>query len=140
MSVKNNLTNKYSSCYKVTPRTNRISTFCRRASHPVVPHYRLEVASSMSEIIPDLGWLGPRPVTSTPSWTSTTTGNDGGGPSFPVCLSVVRVFPHTARGLGKLFQPRLSFEISVPAFHLLVQVSHHSRILIWPGWFSLPKW
>ena len=96
----------------------------------------------MSEIIPDLGWLGPRPVTSAPSWTSPTTGNDGGEgvvqlPGFPVLPGpiVVRVFPHTAQGLGKLLQPRLSLEISVPAFHLLVQVSHHSRILIWPGYF-----
>ena len=101
----------------------------------------------MSEIVPGLGWLGPGETTSTPSITSPNTGNDGGevvveGPSFPVLSGpiVVRVVPHTAQGLGKLLQPRLSFEISVPAFHLLVQVSHHSRILIWPGWFSLPNW
>ena len=135
----------HSSCYKVAPGTNLISTFLRRAAHSVVPHDGLVVASTMSELIKDLGWPGPRPVTSTLCRTSTNTGNDGGEvvvqtPSFPVLPGpiVVSVGPHAAKGLGKLLQPWLNLEISVPAFHLLVQVSHHSRILIWPGYFTFP--
>ena len=96
----------------------------------------------MSELIEDLGRLGPRPVTAAMCRTPTNTGNDGGevvvqAPSFPVLPGpiVVSVGPHAAQGLGQLLQPRVSFEISVPAFHLLVEVSYHSLILISTGSF-----